>query len=104
MTDVVPTHNSRSLRRGQCPCCRREVALTFHHLIPRKMHRRPFFKKNYSRQQLSQGIYVCRLCHDGIHERFDELTLARRFADPAVLLQESSLQRHFKWVARQRTL
>jgi hypothetical protein len=95
---------SRSQGRGVCPACGRETGLTFHHLIPRKVHRRQFFKKNYSKQQLGQGIYLCRLCHDGIHDRFDELTLAKRFADPVALLHESSLQSHFKWVARQRTL
>ena len=100
---TAPRAASRSQGRGVCPACGRETALTFHHLIPRKVHRRSLFKKHYSRQQLSQGIYVCRPCHDGIHDRFDELTLAKRFADPALLLQESSLQSHFKWVARQRT-
>ncbi len=102
MTDVVPTHNSRSLRRGECPCCRREVALTFHHLIPRKMHRRPRFRKHYDRDTLNRGIFLCRRCHSGIHKRYDELTLARDFSTPDALLADPDLQRHFAWVARQK--
>ena len=53
-----------------CPLCQRQVALTFHHLIPKKMHRRTYFKKNYKRAQLHEGIMICRLCHDGLHDLY----------------------------------
>lgn len=95
---------SRTLRRGECPACRRETLLSFHHLIPKKVHRREFFRKRYDRQHLALGIYVCRLCHDGIHSRFDEMTLAKQFSDPGKLLAEPSLQSHFDWVARQKSI
>ena len=97
-----PRASSRKLRSGVCPACRRETHLSFHHLIPRKAHRRRFFRKSYNRQELALGIYVCRLCHDGIHDRFDEITLAKQFRDPAKLLSEPTLQSHFEWVARQK--
>ena len=93
---------SRSLRHGPCPACHRHTGLSFHHLIPRKMHRRNYFKKHFSREQLSLGIYLCRQCHDGIHDRFDEITLAKRFSDPDILLAEPELQTHFAWVGKQR--
>lgn len=104
MTPAPPEtrHASRALRDGACPACHRHARLSFHHLIPRKVHRRRFFQKNYTRTQLGLGIYVCRLCHDGIHDRFDEITLAKSFSSPTQLLAEPSLQTHFAWVARQR--
>ncbi|MCX2980468.1 hypothetical protein EYC98_06220 [Halieaceae bacterium IMCC14734] len=98
----TPRPASRTVSEGSCPACNRHTRLSFHHLIPRKVHRRTFFRKHFSRAQLSLGIYLCRMCHDGIHDQFDETTLAKSYSDPAKLLSEPSLIRHFSWVARQR--
>lgn len=89
-------------KSGRCPFCGREVPLTFHHLIPRKLHRRARFRKHYTRDELNRGIQVCRLCHDGIHDLYDEIQLADAFATVESLLEDEALQRHFAWVARQR--
>lgn len=89
-------------KSGQCPLCQRECALTFHHLIPRKMHRRTYFRKHYSREQLNQGIAICRACHNGIHKTYDEMQLAKHFHNLASLQQDPTLARHFQWVARQK--
>ena len=35
-----------------CQLCQRQSLLTFHHLIPRKMHRRSRFNKKYSKAEL----------------------------------------------------
>jgi len=102
MEALTPAPNRRTLRRGQCPCCGREVPLTFHHLIPRKVHRRPRFRKHYDRETLNMGLFLCRRCHSGIHKRYDELTLAREFNTPEALLADPDLKRHFEWVSRQR--
>ena len=64
---------------GCCPCCSRTVPLTFHHLVPKKVHRRNRYKKLYSKDELNRGVYLCRRCHKGIHRTFDELTLAEKF-------------------------
>jgi len=94
--------NARFHKPGRCLLCARETLLTFHHLIPRKMHRRTWFRKHCSREQLASGIFICTLCHKGIHKTYDEMTLGKHFASPAQLLQDETLQRHFAWVARQR--
>jgi hypothetical protein len=78
------------------------LALTFHHLIPRKLHRRARFRKRYSREYLNRGIDICRQCHDGIHDRYDEMRLYRDFSSPGELAADPELRRHFDWVARQR--
>ena len=92
----------RGGRAGPCACCGRDVALSFHHLIPKKMHRRTRFKKMYSKQALDAGIYVCARCHRGIHKCYDEMTLAKRFNSLEQLLQDDALVRHFQWVAKQK--
>lgn len=89
-------------KNGVCCCCARETALTFHHLIPRKMHRRTHFKKHYSKEQLQSGIMVCRVCHSGIHKRFDEMRLAKELYSLAELKRNDELSRFFDWVAKQK--
>lgn len=86
----------------QCACCRRRVPLTFHHLIPRKMHRRTWFRKQYDRETLNAGIMVCRPCHSGIHRRYDEMTLGKHFNTLDRLLTCPDLSTHFAWVGKQR--
>ena len=85
-----------------CYCCRREVPLTFHHLIPKKVHRRARFRKHFDKTALQEGIAVCRLCHRGIHRQYDEMTLATQYNNAEALLADETLARHFEWVARQR--
>jgi len=87
---------------GHCPFCGRDAALTFHHLIPKKLHRRTRFRKEFSREELNRGIELCRQCHTGIHARYDEMTLFRDFAEPAALLADPELQKFFAWVGRQK--
>jgi hypothetical protein len=85
-----------------CPLCGRQVPLTFHHLIPRKMHRRAYFQKHFTKAERNRGIMICRACHSGIHDRFDEMTLAKSYASLDLLAADEDLQRHFAWVAKQK--
>ena len=85
-----------------CACCQRLVPLTFHHLIPRKMHRRTGFRRRFSKEELNVGIHVCQKCHRGIHALYDELTLATRFYNLELLLNDETLAGHFRWVSKQR--
>jgi hypothetical protein len=87
---------------GECPLCRRWVALTFHHLIPKKLHRRPRFKRFFSKAELNQGVFVCRLCHNGIHDHYDEMTLATEFPTLTRLQADPHIRRHAEWVAKQK--
>lgn len=89
-------------RLGQCPLCKREVPLTLHHLIPKKLHRRTRFKKTYSREDLNQGVLICRLCHNGIHTHYDEMTLAKEFTSFDKLRADPNIRRHSNWVAKQK--
>lgn len=93
---------SSRLKSGQCLCCGRTTALTFHHLIPKKLHRRAFYRKKFDRETLNRGVNICRLCHDGIHDLYDEMQLAKQFSSAETLLADEALQRHFAWVAKKK--
>jgi len=93
---------SRKQRPEHCATCGRATALTFHHLIPRKLHRRPRFRRRYDRAELARGVHVCRVCHRGIHRAYDEATLGERFNTLEALLDDPGLARHFAWAAKQK--
>lgn len=87
---------------GVCQLCGREKPLTFHHLIPRKLHRRTHYRKHYTREELNQGIDICRVCHNGIHNLYCEIMLAQSFASLEALQADSALAKHVSWAAKQK--
>lgn len=89
----------KALECDLCGCAR---PLTFHHLIPRKVHRRAAFKKNYSKEQLNHGLHVGVLCHRGIHRLHDEMTLGKRLNTRETLLQDEAVARHVYWSSKQK--
>ncbi|MGA1758102.1 MAG: hypothetical protein ACO391_10180, partial [Pseudomonadales bacterium] len=101
--DQVTTRR-RGARQGACATCKQVRALTFHHLIPKKLHRRRHFKRTFNKHLLAEGIYICRPCHDGIHRLFDEMTIAKHYASLSALLEDPALNRHFSWVAKQKVV
>lgn len=86
---------------GGCALCGRRAPLTFHHLIPRKVHRRPRFLRRHTKAELAAGVRVCRLCHRAIHRFHDEMTLARELNTLAALRADPRLARHAAWAAKQ---
>ena len=42
-----------------CELCESENTHNFHHFIPRTLHSNKWFKKRFTREQMSQGIKVC---------------------------------------------
>ena len=93
---------SLRLKNGNCLCCGRYTVLTFHHLIPKKLHRRTFFRKKFDKEELNRGVNICRACHDGIHDLYDEMKLAKHFYTPEMLMADEPLQKHFAWVAKKK--
>ncbi|MFT6407375.1 MAG: hypothetical protein ACJAQ6_000786 [Arenicella sp.] len=66
------------------------------------MHRRTHFKKHFSKQQLNQGIMLCRICHSGIHKRFDEMHLAKALNTETAIKRNPDLEKFFDWVSKQK--
>jgi hypothetical protein len=77
-------------------------ALLITTLFPKKMHRRTYFKKHFSKAELQGGIYICRQCHSGIHRFYDEMTLAKHYSNLQLLLDDEQLSAFFQWVSKQR--
>ena len=102
MSKYYVTNAARRNAVGPCPFCQRPQPLTFHHLIPRKLHRRRRYQRTYTREVLGNGIYTCRDCHDAIHRAYDEQQLATTYASPEAIYSDPLLRRHFAWLSRQR--
>jgi hypothetical protein len=104
-TDSVTEYRTRkSPIPSACELCGRAVVLTFHHLIPRRVHRIRRFVDRYGKDELrTRGLYVCRLCHRGIHDLIpDERVLAENFPSRERLLAHDGIARHVAWVAKQK--
>ncbi|CAM5372148.1 HNH endonuclease [Alishewanella longhuensis] len=89
-------------RQLACELCERQCSLTFHHLIPRKMHRRSYFQKHYSKAELQDGVMLCVTCHKTIHRFYDEMTLAKSFNTLNALQADEKIQHYLAWVKKQK--
>ena len=88
---------------GRCELCERVKPLTFHHLIPRSMHRKPRFQKRYDKREMrSRGMNICRLCHSGIHDLIPEKDLGDKYSTKELLLAHPALAKHVAWVRKQK--
>jgi hypothetical protein len=86
-----------------CELCGRDKPLTFHHLIPKAVHGRRRFQRRHTKNELrSRGIYICRLCHSGIHDLLSEQELAEKFATRETLLAHPAVAKHIAWVKKQK--
>jgi len=100
--DTTTNRFMKAAEDQPCALCERIVELQFHHLIPRKVHRRAHFRRHFSKQQLASGEFLCRQCHRGIHKFFDEMTLAKHYCSLDLLRKDPQVQRHITWVKKQR--
>lgn len=86
-----------------CDLCGREKPLTFHHLIPKAVHRRKRYQKRYPKKELqTRGLEICRLCHNGIHDLISEKELAENFTTKEALLEHPGILKHIAWVKKQK--
>ena len=99
-------HDRRAKANESEPCelCSRRVPLTFHHLIPRRVHKRNRFITRFSKQIMrSTGLHLCRLCHSGIHKIIpNERVLAESYHTKELLLAHTGIARHIAWVRKQK--
>jgi hypothetical protein len=82
--------------------CENERELTFHHLIPRTLHDNKWFKKNFTREQMDTGVYLCHLCHRQVHDLWDEKTLGREFNTWEKLLAAPEIQKFIPFAKKQK--
>ena len=88
---------------GCCELCGRDKPLTKHHLIPKAVHTKKRFINKYGKEEMrKRGIMACKLCHDGIHDLFDEKTLAESYTTKEDLVADKNMRKHIKWVKKQK--
>lgn len=105
MNDVETRPRSKKDRKhGRCELCGRDVVLTFHHLIPCKVHGKKRFLRRHGKETMQRrGLYLCRLCHNGIHDIIpDEKELAESYNTRELLLAHEGIARHVRWAAKQK--
>lgn len=87
-----------------CSLCDRVQPLTFHHLIPRHVHRKQRFQREHSRAEMrNRGAMLCRLCHDAVHDLIpDEKELARSYNTLELLREHPGIVRYVAWARKQK--
>jgi 5-methylcytosine-specific restriction endonuclease McrA len=85
-----------------CALCEKDRELTFHHLIPVTLHDNKWFKKNFSREQMDSGVYLCRPCHNQVHNFWDEKTLGKEFNTLEKLLATEQIQKFIVFAKKQK--
>lgn len=85
----------------KCALCERQKRLGFHHLIPKKMHRRKNFLRKFGKEEMKKrGIRVCRQCHSTIHKFWDEKTLGETYNTKEKLMETEEMQKFVAWVKK----
>ena len=51
---------------------------------------------------MNRGVWICRLCHKGIHKTYSELDLAKNFNSLSRLATDPIIMRHVKWAEKQK--
>ncbi|MBM84071.1 MAG: hypothetical protein CMJ78_26255 [Planctomycetaceae bacterium] len=80
-----------------CELCGCEPPYNFHHCIPRTLHSNKWFKKNFTREQMQEGLEVCRQCHRTLHEMIPEKGLGRDFNTREKLLAHPDFGKYVQW-------
>ena len=87
---------------GKCELCGRENELTFHHLIPKSQHKNKWFKKMFTREEMNQGINLCKDdCHKELHRLIGEKEMGRSFNTLQKLLRHPKVKKYVKYIQKQ---
>lgn len=86
-----------------CELCEREVhEVTRHHLIPRKLHRKKRFQKQFSSEELQETVDLCRLCHRQLHKLISHRELGETYHSLAQLRAHPGIQTFLVWARKQK--
>jgi hypothetical protein len=81
-----------------CELCESEESYNFHHFIPKTLHSNKWFKKRYTREEMSEGIKICKLCHKTIHKLIpDEKKLGKEYNTLTKLKKNLLIARYLQW-------
>jgi len=87
----------------KCELCGRENVCTFHHLIPKCLHTNKWFKKNFTKEEISAGIYICKYeCHREIHTLIPEKELGKNYNTLEKLLAHENIAKYIKFKTKEK--
>jgi hypothetical protein len=93
----------KTAAKPHCELCGRAKPLTFHHLIPRAVHSKKRFQRRFAKDEMhGRGLWICRLCHSGIHDLISEKELADSYHTREALIAHDGVAKHITWVRRQK--
>jgi len=96
----MPTRSDGGKTRW-CELCGCEPRHNFHHYLPHTLHANKWFKKHFTRQQMREGIYVCKSCHTAIHDLIpDEKELGKHYHTREALAAHPELSKYLRWKRR----
>ncbi len=86
-----------------CELCQREQPLSFHHLIPRKNHRKKYFKKQFKKADMTtRGAWLCKLCHNKLHQSYSEQELGKTLNTLDLIQEQDDIKTYLKWAKKQK--
>eukprot|EP01080_Neovahlkampfia_damariscottae_P003296 gene3296-5737_t len=91
------------LEDGNCVLCGRDMALTFHHLIPRMTHKK-MLKKGFNKTDLNRGIMICRPCHNAIHRLIDHESMALEYYTLDLIMTNEKVLKWIKYAEKQKSV
>lgn len=92
----------KAAKTDHCELCSRQVELTFHHLIPKKMHNKRPIKKRYEQDYLDHyGVWICNDCHKKIHRTLKHEELAFEYSTLELLMEHPEIKKFVEWVGKQ---
>ena len=92
----------KPIRPDKCMTCNRGVKLTFHHLIPKKLHKKRKTILRLPETDLNHhGIWVCKDCHKKIHRLFTHEELSEEYYSIEKLKENETFRKFLNWVSKQ---
>ena len=79
-------------------CGRAAVDLTRHHLIPRTRHTNQRAKRESTREERQEVIWLCRPCHNQVHAVLTEKELERDYRTLAQLTTHPEIAKFIDWI------
>ncbi|KAF7290389.1 hypothetical protein HMN09_01296900 [Mycena chlorophos] len=89
-------------RTDECELCERRVPLTYHHLIPKSTHVKAVRRGWHAESGLNAVAWLCRPCHNAVHQLAPNEELAQRYYTMELLLEREEIQRWGRYASKQR--
>ena len=102
-TTTTPPPHPSTTRLTHCEICDRDwVPLTYHHLIPKKVHAKVLKRGWHEESQLGNVAWLCRACHSFVHKMAGNEELGREWFTVERVLGREDVRRWAGWVGRVR--